>query len=312
MLEIIRPQITVEEETGNSAVFVVEPLERGFGHTLGNTMRRVLLSSLPGAAITAIQIEGIPHEFTPIKGVREDVIDIILNLKGVVVSTLTPGTYEAHIEVKGPAVVTAADIKAPGEVTIVNPDHYIAEVAEKVTFRMDLRIEQGRGYVTADRNKRPEDAIGVIPIDAMFSPIKVVTYRVENTRVGQRTDYDKLILTVETNGATDPRTAVSLAAQIVKEHIDLFVEQAEASIGNIFERDEASSSPLATMPIEDLELGARAYNCLKRHGIHTVEQLIQCTEDDLMNMRNFGHQSLEQVKKALAKQGLSIRKGAGV
>jgi DNA-directed RNA polymerase subunit alpha len=312
MLNIIKPQISVEQETADSAVFVVEPLERGFGHTLGNTMRRVLLSLLPGAAITAVQIDGIVHEFGPIKGVREDVIDLILNLKGVVVKTVTPGTYEATIDVKGPKVVTAGDIKAPGEVTIVNKDHYIAEVAEKVRFKVDLRIENGQGYVLAERNKRPEDAIGVIPIDAMFSPIKTVTYRVENTRVGQRTDYDKLVLTVKTNGAMDPRTAVSLASQIVQDHLRLFSEQAEMVLGNIFERDDTVGSPYASMPIEDLELKVRAYNCLKRHGIHTVEQLIQCTEEDLMNLRNFGQVSMEEVKKALEKHGLSFKKSSGI
>ncbi len=310
MLEIIKPRIKVTSEDANYAAFVVGPLERGFGHTLGNTMRRVLLSSLPGSAVTAVQVEGILHEFTSIPGVREDMIEFILNIKGVVFKTITPGTYSAVIDVKGPAVVTAADIKCPGEIEVVNKDHYIAEVAEDGHLRATLRVEYGRGYVSAEKNKRNDDPIGVIPIDSIFSPIKKVTYKVENTRVGQRTDYDKLILEVTTNGAVEPGEAVSMAAQIVGEHLFLFKEQAESALGNIFETKDSESKSLLSTPIEDLELSVRPYNCLKRHGIHTLEQLLQCTEEDLMNMRNFGQKSMEEIKKKLNDLDLNLKNSA--
>lgn len=311
MLDIIKPQIKTTKKNENSARFIIEPLERGFGHTLGNTMRRVLLSSLPGAAITSVQIEGIQHEFTSIPGVREDVIEVILNLKGVVARMTSPGSYSASIDVKGPAVITAKDIKCPGEIEIVNPEHYIAEIAEKSHFKANIRLEYGRGYVTAERNKRLDDPIGVIPIDALFSPIKIVTFKVENTRVGQRTDYDKLILEIETNGAIDPETAVSMAAQIAKEHLSLFESQSDRNLGNIFETREFGAKSFLSTPIEDLELSVRPYNCLKRHGIHTLEQLLQCTDEDMMNMRNFGQKSMEEVKRKLTELNLNLKSMSG-
>lgn len=312
MLDIIRPHIEVrpDEENPNKAEFIVEPLERGFGHTLGNTLRRVLLSSMPGTAITAVKIDGFYHEFTPIPGVREDYIDIILNLKGVVIKSERPDTYEARIKVKGPKIVTAANIELPGELEIVNPDHYIAEVAEDGELDIWMRIESGRGYSPAERNKSDEDEIGVIPIDAIFSPIRVVTYRTENTRVGRRTDYDRLILSVETNGAMTPQEAVSIAAQILREHLLLFEEQSENELGNIFQTHKEEVRQVKATPIEVLELSVRPYNCLKRNGIHTLEQLLECTEEDLMNLRNFGQKSMEEIKQKLAEMNLSLKKSS--
>ncbi len=308
MLDIIKPHIEVEEHNSNYADFIVEPLERGYGHTLGNTLRRVLLSSMPGSAITAVRIAGIEHEFTAIPGVREDYVDIILNLKGVIIKAVTPGTYEARIKVNGPRVITAADILLPGELTIVNPDHYIAELAPDGKLDMWLRIESGRGYSSAENNLHEDDEIGVIPIDAIFSPIKRVTYKVENTRVGRRTDYEKLILTVETNGAMSAVDAVSTAAQIVKQHLTLFEEQTDNNLGEIFKSYKEESRQIKATPIEILELTQRPYNCLKRNGIHTIEQLLECTEEDLMNLRNFGQKSMEELKEKLAQHNLSLRK----
>jgi DNA-directed RNA polymerase subunit alpha len=309
MLDIIKPQIVVypDEKNINRADFVVEPLERGYAHTLGNTLRRVLLSSMPGCAITAVKIEGLEHEFTAVPGVREDYIDIILNLKGVVLKAARPGTYEGRLRVKGPKTVVAEDLELPGEIEIVNPDHYIAEVAEDGKLDMWVRVETGRGYSPAERNKHEDDEIGVVPIDAIFSPVRAVTYRVENTRVGRRTDYDKLILTVETNGAMSPQDAVSIASQIIREHLVLFEEQSDNEVGQVFQSRREEVHQVKATPIEVLELSVRPYNCLKRSGIHTLEQLLECTEEDLMNLRNFGQKSMEEIKQKLAERNLSLR-----
>lgn len=309
MLDIIKPQVEVypDENNPNRADFVVEPLERGYAHTLGNTLRRVLLSSMPGCAITAVKIEGLEHEFTPVPGVREDYIDIILNLKGVVLKAEQQGTFEGRLKVKGPKTVVAGDLELPGEVEIVNPDHYIAEVAEDGELDMWVRVETGRGYSPAERNKHEDDEIGIVPIDAIFSPVRIVTYRVENTRVGRRTDYDKLILTVETNGAMSPQDAVSIAAQIVREHLMLFEEQSDSVVGQVFQTRREEVHQVKATPIEVLELSVRPYNCLKRNGIHTLEQLLDCTEEDLMNLRNFGQKSMEEIKQKLAERNLSLK-----
>jgi DNA-directed RNA polymerase subunit alpha len=309
MLDIIKPQIVVypDEKNINRADFVVEPLERGYAHTLGNTLRRVLLSSMPGCAITAVKIEGLEHEFTAVPGVREDYIDIILNLKGVVLKAARPGTYEGRLRVKGPKTVVAEDLELPGEIEIVNLDHYIAEVAEDGKLDMWVRVETGRGYSPAERNKHEDDEIGVVPIDAIFSPVRAVTYRVENTRVGRRTDYDKLILTVETNGAMSPQDAVSIASQIIREHLALFEEQSDNEVGQVFQSRREEVHQVKATPIEVLELSVRPYNCLKRNGIHTLEQLLECTEEDLMNLRNFGQKSMEEIKQKLAERNLSLR-----
>ncbi len=306
MLQILKPKVHWEVD-GNVGRAFVEPLERGFGHTLGNSLRRVLLSSLPGAAITSVRIKGVEHEFTAIPGVVEDVIDILLNLKEVRLK-MEIGEAELRLNVKGPAEVKAGDIEAPAGVEIVNVDHHIATLDKGAKLEMTLRAEQGRGYVPAPRNKRPDDPIGVLPIDSIFSPVRRVTYRVENTRVGQRTDYDKLILEVETDGTISPVEAANLASQIISEHLHLFSEAGEKSLELVFDESESKDHALYNTPIEELNLSVRSYNCLKKNGIDTVEQLINRSEKDLLKIRNFGHKSMEEIKEKLEKMGLSLKK----
>jgi DNA-directed RNA polymerase subunit alpha len=308
VIEFKRPHITVEEVSDTKANFVVEPLERGFGHTLGVCMRRVLLSSMPGAAVTAIRIEGVDHEFTSIKGVQEDLTDIILNIKSMVVKM--DGEEEAKLElsIKGPADVTAGDIKLPAGVEIVNKDLSLATLNKNGKIEAELTIEKGRGYSLAERNKKESDPIGVIPIDSIFTPLKKVAYKVEHTRVGQRTDYDKLLLEVETNGSITPSEAVSKASQIINEHMMLFVEQAEdEERESVFAADESLKEPALNAPVEDLELSVRSYNCLKRQGIDTLAQLLDCSEIDLINIRNFGSKSIDEVKAKLDELDLSLK-----
>ncbi|MEW6189828.1 MAG: DNA-directed RNA polymerase subunit alpha [Actinomycetota bacterium] len=308
MLDILKPQIRMEEVSDRVARFSLEPLERGFGYTLGNSLRRVLLSSLPGAAITRIKIEGVAHEFSTIPGVREDVTEITLNLKDLVLKLHSEEPATMRLDVKGPKEVRASDIIAPPEVEIVNPDLYIASLNRKGHLQMEMTVETGRGYIPAERNKKPSDPIGVIPIDSLFSPIKRVSYTVEATRVGYRTDYDRLTLQVETNGSMSPQEAMSLAAKIINEHMNLFMEQApEKKEAPVFVVSEAVRDTTLTSPIEDLDLSVRSYNCLKKQGIHTLEHLIQCTEEDLLNIRNFGAKSIEEVKDKLAKLNLSLK-----
>lgn len=311
MTEFMRPNVTVDRVDDRVARYVFEPLERGFGYTLGNCMRRVLLSSLQGAAATSIRVEGVQHEFTAIEGVREDVTDIVLNVKGLVFREAGTGATDAiaTLSASGPAEVTGADLKVPAEFELVNPEQRIATLNKGAKLDMAIRIGVGRGYVSADRNKRSEDPIGVITVDSLFSPVVRCTYMVENTRVGQRTDYDKLTLEVETNGALDPADAVARAGRIINEHMMVFVEQAVTALpdGEIFGpvADEADS--VLETPIEDLDLSVRSYNCLKRQGINTVGQLVECTEGDLLNIRNFGAKSIEEVKDKLQQMGLGLR-----
>lgn len=309
MIEFKKPRISQETISDNAARFIVEPLERGFGYTLGNCMRRVLLSSLPGAAVTSIKIEGINHEFTSLPGVKEDVTDIILNLKSLVLRLDSSNSSAViRLAAKGPKKVEAREIEYPAEVEIVNPDLYIATLNKEGKLEMEMTVEKGRGYVSAERNKKPTDPIGVIPIDSLFSPIAKVAYNVEHTRVGQRTDYDKLILEVTTNGSVTPSGAVSLAGQIINEHMALFMEQAIAETReSVFMADERERETVLNSPIEDLELSVRSYNCLKRQGIDSLEQLLECTEVDLMNIRNFGAKSIEEVKEKLAELSLSLK-----
>jgi len=308
MTEFMRPQVTVDNIDDRVARYVVEPLERGFGYTLGNCMRRVLLSSLQGAAATSIRVEGIQHEFASIDGVREDVTDIVLNVKGLVFrdSGVGAGDAVATLSATGPATVTGADLKVPTEFELVNPEHVIATLNEGGKLDLSIRIGVGRGYVSADRNKRAEDPIGVITIDSLFSPVSRCTYMVENTRVGQRTDYDKLTLEVETNGAVDPGDAVARAGRIIDEHMMLFVEQASTTMGEdtIFGPEVEEGESVLDTPIEELDLSVRSYNCLKRQGVNTIGQLTECSEQDLLNIRNFGAKSIEEVKDKL--QGMSL------
>jgi len=307
----MRPEVTVEHVGDNVSRYIVEPLDRGFGYTLGNCMRRVLLSSLEGAAATSIRIDGAQHEFTALDGMREDVTDIILNVKGLVFrdTGIGEGHAEAELTVTGPAVVTGADLKLPNEFELVNPEREIANLNKGATLTMYINIDTGRGYVSAERNKRAGDAIGVIPIDSLFSPVLRCTYTVENTRVGQRTDYEKLILEVETNGSVVPDDVIARAGRVINEHTQLFVEQTITPLeeGSIFvEIDRSDTSGLDT-PIEELDLSVRAYNCLKRQGVNTIGQLTECTENDLMNVRNFGAKSIEEVKDKLIDMGLNLK-----
>lgn len=314
MSEFIRPQVTVERINDTFSRFVVEPLERGYGDTLGNSMRRVLLSSLDGAAVEAISIEGVQHEFSTVAGVTEDVTDIVLNIKGLVFrSNGTGDEATAHISIEGPAVVTGGDFFVPSEFELVNPEHVVATVADGAHLSMSLRIGVGRGYVSAERNKRPEDPIGVIHIDSLYSPIKRCMKSVQNTRVGQRTDYDSLVLEVETDGAIDPTEAVVEAANIVTQHMSSFMalavttdEEVEES-PSIFAPEETETSTELDRQIEELDLSVRSYNCLKRAGIHSVRQLVDFSENDLLNIRNFGAKSIEEVKDKLESLGLGLK-----
>ena len=310
MTEFMRPKVTVDEIDARTARYVVEPLERGYGYTLGNSMRRVLLSSLQGAAATSIRIEGVQHEFATIEGVREDVTDIVLNVKGLVFADtgIGEGDAVATLQASGPGAVTGASLKVPAEFTLVNPEHVIATLEKGAKLEMSIRVGMGRGYVPADRNKRADDPIGVITVDSIFSPVIRCTYIVENTRVGQRTDYDKLVLELETNGAFSPADAVARAARIIDEHLMLFLDQAEGELpeGGIFESVPDEKDRVLDTLIEELDLTVRSYNCLKRQGVNTIGQLTECSEADLLNIRNFGAKSIEEVKDKLQAMGLGL------
>lgn len=312
MIEIEKPKIEVVEmaEDGTYGKIVVEPLERGYGTTLGNSLRRVLLSSLPGAACRTVQIDGVLHEFSTIEGVVEDTTEIILNLKKLALKIHTDEEKILEIDAEGEGVVTAADIRHDSDVEILNPDLHIATLAEGGRLSMKITAGVGRGYVPAEGNKRPDHPIGVIAMDSIYSPVQRVNYEVTNTRVGQMTNYDKLTLEVWTNGSLYPDEAVSLAAKILSEHLSLFIgltdEAQEAEI--MVEKEEDQKEKVLEMTIEELDLSVRSYNCLKRAGINTVYELTQKTEEDMMKVRNLGKKSLEEVQAKLAELGLSLRK----
>ena len=310
MIEFEKPNITKVDESTNYGKFVVEPLERGYGTTLGNSLRRILLSSLPGAAISSIQIDGVLHEFSTIDGVLEDVTQIILNIKKLALKMNTDEDKNIEIDVNGPAKVTAADIVADPDVEVLNPEHYICTVADGGHFHVRMTVKKGRGYVAADQNKSDDMPIGVLPIDSIFTPISRVNYQVESTRVGRRNDFDKLTLDVWTNGSISPREAISLAAKILTEHLDIFVNLTdEAKNAEIMvEKEETHKEKMLEMTIEELDLSVRSYNCLKRAGINTVQELTNKTEADMMKVRNLGRKSLEEVKNKLADLGLGLRK----
>ena len=315
MTEFMRPTVTTEEVNETVSRFIVEPLERGYGFTLGNSMRRVLLSSLDGARATAIQIEGVQHEFTTAEGVIEDITDIVLNVKGLVFSPLSEEYTEAtaHVAAEGPCTVTGADLEVPTEFTLINPDHVIATVADGGMLDMTIRIGVGRGYVAAERNKRTEDPIGIIPVDSLFSPVRRCISNVTDTRVGQRTDYDKLILEVETDGSMTPTEAVVAAANIVNQHMSAFLalgnlgDEDEGEVPSIFAPEGQETNAELDKQIEDLDLSVRSYNCLKRAGIHSVRQLVEFSENDLLNIRNFGAKSIEEVKDKLISMDLNLK-----
>ena len=312
MFEIEKPKVECIERSDDNyyGKFVVEPLERGYGITLGNTMRRVLLSSLPGAAITSIKIDGVQHEFSTIPNVKDDVVEVILNLKGLAIKYDGEGPQTAIIDVTGPANVTAADIRSDGSIEVVNKDHHIATVSEGGKLFMELTINKGRGYVVADKNKQPNQPIGVLPIDSIYTPIKRVNYLVENTRVGQITDYDKLTMEIWTNGTMTPDEAIGLSAKILIEHFKLFLTLTDHddSAEIMVEKEEEKKDKVLEMTIEELDLSVRSYNCLKRAGINTVQELIQKSEEDMMKVRNLGKKSLEEVQQKLDSLGLSLRK----
>ncbi|QEA52009.1 DNA-directed RNA polymerase subunit alpha [Loigolactobacillus coryniformis] len=310
MIEFEKPNIAKVDESTNYGKFVIEPLERGYGTTLGNSLRRILLASLPGAAVTSVQIDGVLHEFSTIDGVTEDVTQIILNIKKLALKLDSDDDKTLEIDVKGPATVTAGDIEADGDVEILNPDLYICTVAEGGRFHIRMTAHKGRGYVAADGNKVDDMPIGVLPIDSIYTPISRVNYQVESTRVGRRNDFDKLTLDVWTNGSISPREAISLAAKILTEHLDIFVNLTdEAKNAEIMVEKEAThKEKMLEMTIEELDLSVRSYNCLKRAGINTVQELTNKTEADMMKVRNLGRKSLEEVKAKLTDLGLSLRK----
>ncbi len=312
MLEIEKPKIECVERSEHNtyAKFVVEPLERGYGITLGNSLRRILLSSLEGTAVTSVKIEGVLHEFATIPGVLEDVTDIILNLKSLALKGHTDEPRILRIEVEGEGVVHAEDILTDPDVEILNPELKIATLDRDGRLFMEMVVERGRGYVSADKNKKQEDIIGVIPIDSIFAPIYKVNYTVEDTRVGQATDYDKLTLEVWSNGSISPEEATSMAAKILSEHLRLFMGLTDKiPDGQIMvEKEEEPKDKILEMTIEELDLSVRSYNCLKRAGINSVEELTQKTEEDMIKVRNLGRKSLEEVEQKLGALGLGFRK----
>jgi DNA-directed RNA polymerase subunit alpha len=314
-MEFQIPKIVHEEINENRGVFVIEPLDRGFGYTFGNSLRRVLLSSLEGAAVTSVKLEGVQHEFSTLPGVREDVTDIILNLKNLVcILHGDSPEIEVRLSKKGPGAVTARDLEAPAELEILNPDLELANLADKGRLDLTLTIGRGRGYVPSENNRGPEHTIGVIPIDSMFSPVRRVSYDVEAARVGQRTDYDKLRLDVTTDGSLNPKDAIGQAAEILIRQLAIFTdldriegfgEAAAAAEGAGAE--PALAHGMENFPIEELELGVRSYNCLKRVGIETIGDLVSKTEGELAAIPNFGRKSIEEVKETLATHGLNLR-----
>ncbi len=310
MVEIEKPRIECIENPSEEfhGKYIVEPLERGYGTTLGNSMRRILLSSLPGVAVTSIKIAGVQHEFSTIPGVTEDVTEIVLNIKSIIAKLYSEGAKTVYIEAAGPCEVTAGDIKADGEVEILNPELHIATLGPDANLNMELTLSHGRGYVPADRNKPQQSIIGVIPVDSVYTPVKKVNYTVENTRVGDATDFDKLTLEVWTNGVISARDAVSLGARILCDHFMLFTDLSETmgSKSTVVEKSEHQRDKVLELTIEELDLSVRSFNCLKRANINTVEDLISKTEDEMMKVRNLGRKSLEEVMNKLAMMGLSL------
>jgi DNA-directed RNA polymerase subunit alpha len=314
LMEFQVPKIVHEEVDENRGVFEIEPLDRGFGYTFGNSLRRVLLSSLEGAAVTSVKLEGVQHEFSTLPGVREDVTDIILNLKNLVAILHGESPeIEVRLSKKGPGVVKASDLEAPAELEILNPDLEIANLADRGRLDLTLTIGRGRGYVPSENNRGPEHTIGVIPIDSIFSPVRRVSYDVEAARVGQRTDYDKLRLDVTTDGSLNPKDAIGQAAEILIRQLAIFTDlERIEGFGEQAATDGAAAEPtlahgMENFPIEELELGVRSYNCLKRVGIETIGDLVSKTEGELAAIPNFGRKSIEEVKETLATHGLNLR-----
>ena len=310
MIEIEKPRIEALDlaADGTYGKFVVEPLERGYGTTLGNSLRRVLISSLPGVAPTSIKIDGVLHEFSTIEGVREDVTEIVLNVKGIIAKLHTDGPKTLYLEANGEGEVKAGDIKADADVEILNPDLHIATLGPDASLTMELTLSHGRGYVPADRNKPEQTIIGLIPVDSVYTPVRKVNYTVQSTRVGDSTDFDRLTLEVWTDGTISARDSVSLGARILVDHFVLFTDLSETvgSKSTVVEREETARDKVLEMTIEELDLSVRSFNCLKRANINTVEDLISKTEDEMMKVRNLGRKSLEEVINKLAMMGLAL------
>ncbi|MBY4973599.1 DNA-directed RNA polymerase subunit alpha [Streptococcus suis] len=310
MIEFEKPTITKIDENKDYGRFVIEPLERGYGTTLGNSLRRVLLASLPGAAITSIKIDGVLHEFDTVPGVREDVMQIILNIKGIAVKSYVEDEKKIELDVVGPAEVTAGDILTDSDIEIVNPDHYLFTIAEGKTFKAILTVNSGRGYVPAEGNKKDDAPVGTLAVDSIYTPVKKVNYQVEPARVGSNDGFDKLTLEINTNGTIIPEDALGLSARILMEHLGLFTDLTEVakSAEVMKETETASDDRMLDRTIEELDLSVRSYNCLKRAGINTVFDLTEKTEPEMMKVRNLGRKSLEEVKVKLADLGLGMKK----
>lgn len=310
MIGIEKPNVHVVELTEKRGVIVLEPLERGFGHTVGNSLRRILLSSLPGAAVTSIRINGVLHEFSVMPGVKEDVTELILTMKELALKIDgDEGTRTLKIDHKGEGIITAGDIQVPSDVEILNKDLHIATLTEDADLHIEIHVNRGRGYVAAENNKTETMPIGVIPIDSIYTPVEKCSYKVENTRVGERIDFEKLTLELETDGSMNPQEGTSLAAKILVEHLNLFIDLSEnLSVMEIMvEKEESKKEKVLEMTIEELDLSVRSYNCLKRASINTVEELTEKTEDDMMKVRNLGKKSLEEVIQKLEELGLKLK-----
>ena len=307
MFIVARPQIAEDTLSPTRSKFSIEPLEPGFGYTVGNSLRRTLLSSIPGAAISSVRIDGVLHEFSTVPKVEEDVTDIILNLKELVVRSELEEPTTVYLKAKGPAEVTAGDIAPPAGVEILNPELHIATLGKGASLEMEMTVERGVGYRMADKNKKPRDPIGVIPVDSIFSPVRKVSYQVENTRVEQMTDRDRLVLDVETDGSVTPREAVASAGGTLLELVNLFAELADAASVTVGPAEDDEVPGDYAITIEELNLSVRSYNCLKREGINAVGDLVQKSESELMDIRNFGQKSIDEVKAKLEELGLGLR-----
>lgn len=309
MIEFEKPNITKIDENKDYGVFVVEPLERGYGTTLGNSLRRVLLASLPGAAVTSINIEGVLHEFDTVPGVREDVMQIILNVKGIAVKSYVQDEKIIELDVEGPAEVTAGDILTDSDIEIVNPDHYLFTIGEGASLKATLTVNSGRGYVPADQNKKDDAPVGTLAVDSIYTPVTKVNYQVEPARVGSNDGFDKLTLEILTNGTIIPEDALGLSARILTEHLNLFTNLTEIAIATdvMKEVDTTSDDRILERTIEELDLSVRSYNCLKRAGINTVYDLTEKSEAEMMKVRNLGRKSLEEIKIKLADLGLGLK-----
>jgi len=309
LLKMHKPNVSIKHKDDFSGEFIIEPLERGFGHTLGNSIRRVLLSSIEGVGITRVRVDGIMHEFSTLEGMKEDLLEFIANLKGVVFSVEGDEPVLLKLEKKGPADVKASDIKLTAGVEIVNPDEYICTLAKKGKLNAEIRIEKDKGYRTAEENAVEGEPIGVIPVDTIFSPVKLVQFKVENTRVGQMTNFDRLLINIKTNGSAKPEDALSQASKIINDYMALLIDLSDRENKDepIFEEIEEEDTKQEYPSIEELELSVRAYNCLKREGINSVEKLLEYSEDELLDIRNFGQKSIQEVKDKIKELGLSFK-----